>query len=39
MARRPAVLRQAEFTLGASVFQRAVRQFVKKHAYGTARLE
>ncbi|HEY6239560.1 MAG TPA: M1 family aminopeptidase [Burkholderiales bacterium] len=32
----PAFLRQAEFYLGASVFQRAVRQFVKKHTYGTA---
>ncbi|HMH19339.1 MAG TPA: M1 family aminopeptidase [Burkholderiales bacterium] len=32
----PALLRQAEFYLGAPVFQRAVRQFVKKHAYGVA---
>ena len=29
----PAVLRQAEFYVGASVFRRAVRQFVKRHAY------
>jgi aminopeptidase N len=32
----PAVLRQAEFYVGAPVFQRAVRQFVKKHAYAAA---
>ncbi|HEY6720260.1 MAG TPA: M1 family aminopeptidase [Burkholderiales bacterium] len=32
----PALLRQAEFYLGAPVFQRAVQQFVKKHAYGVA---
>src|SRR6266853_732418 len=32
----PAVLRQAEFYVGASVFRRAVRQFVKRHAYAAA---
>jgi aminopeptidase N len=32
----PAVLRQAEFYVGAPVFERAVRQFVKKHAYAAA---
>ena len=32
----PAVLRQAEFYLGEEVFQRAVRDFVKRHAYGAA---
>jgi aminopeptidase N len=32
----PAVLRQAEFYVGAPVFRRAVRQFVKKHAYAAA---
>ena len=32
----PAVLRQAEFYVGATVFRRAVRQFVKKHAYAAA---
>jgi aminopeptidase N len=32
----PAVLRQAEFYLGEAVFQRAVRDFVKRHAYGAA---
>ncbi|HYS76188.1 MAG TPA: M1 family aminopeptidase, partial [Burkholderiales bacterium] len=29
----PAVLRQAEFYVGAPVFRRAVRQFLKGHAY------
>jgi aminopeptidase N len=32
----PAVLRQAEFYLGEDVFQRAVRDFVGRHAYGAA---
>jgi len=32
----PAVLRQAEFYLGEEVFQRAVRDFVRRHAYGAA---
>jgi aminopeptidase N len=32
----PAVLRQAEFYLGEDVFQRAVRDFVKRHAYAAA---
>jgi len=32
----PAVLRQAEFYLGAEVFQRAVRDFVRRHAYRAA---
>jgi aminopeptidase N len=32
----PAVLRQAEFYVGAPAFERAVRQFVKKHAYAAA---
>jgi aminopeptidase N len=32
----PAVLRQAEFYLGEKVFQRAVRDFVKRHAYSAA---
>ena len=32
----PAVLRQAEFYLGEAVFERAVRDFVKRHAYGAA---
>lgn len=32
----PAVLRQAEFYLGEEVFQRAVRSFVKRHAYAAA---
>ena len=32
----PAVLRQAEFYLGEAVFQRAVRDFVRHHAYGAA---
>jgi aminopeptidase N len=32
----PAVLRQAEFYLGAAAFRRAVRDFVKRHAYGAA---
>ncbi len=35
-AKAPAVLRQAEFYVGARVFRRAVRQFVKKHAYAAA---
>lgn len=32
----PAVLRQAEFYLGEAAFRRAVRAFVRRHAYGTA---
>jgi aminopeptidase N len=32
----PAVLRQAEFYVGAPAFRRAVRQFLKKHAYAAA---
>jgi|CXWL01.1.fsa_nt_gi aminopeptidase N len=32
----PAVLRQAEFYLGEEVFQRAVRDFVKRHDYAAA---
>ena len=32
----PAVLRQAEFYLGEEVFQRAVRDFVNRHAYAAA---
>ncbi len=32
----PAVLRQAEFYLGEDVFVQAVRDFVKRHAYGAA---
>ena len=32
----PAVLRQAEFYLGEPVFRRAVRDFVRRHAYGAA---
>jgi aminopeptidase N len=32
----PAVLRQAEFYLGEAVFRRAVRDFVRRHAYRAA---
>jgi len=32
----PAVLRQAEFFVGDGAFRRAIRQFVKKHAYASA---
>jgi len=32
----PAVLRQAEFYVGTRVFRRAVRQFLKGHAYAAA---
>ncbi len=32
----PAVLRQAEFYLGEEVFRRAVRDFVRRHAYAAA---
>jgi aminopeptidase N len=32
----PSFLRQAEFFLGADVFQKAIRAFVKKHAYKNA---
>ncbi len=35
-AKAPAVLRQAEFYVGARVFRRAVRQFLKSHAYAAA---
>src|SRR6185503_6526114 len=35
-AKAPAVLRQAEFYVGEAVFRRAVRQFVRKHAYAAA---
>jgi aminopeptidase N len=35
-SKAPAVLRQAEFYLGADVFQRAVQGFVHSHAYGVA---
>ena len=35
-AKAPAVLRQAEFYVGAPAFRRAVRQFLKKHAYAAA---
>ena len=35
-SKAPAVLRQAEFYLGADAFQRAVQGFVHSHAYGTA---
>ena len=33
----PAVLRQAEFYVGADAFRQAMRRFVKKHAYASAR--
>src|SRR5204862_244568 len=35
-AKAPAVLRQAEFYVGEPVFRRAVRQFLKGHAYAAA---
>ena len=35
-SKAPAVLRQAEFYLGADAFQRAVQGFVHSHAYGAA---
>jgi aminopeptidase N len=35
-AKGPALLRQAEFYLGAHVFKRAVRDFLQRHAYGSA---
>src|SRR6266581_353312 len=35
-AKAPAVLRQAEFYVGNAAFRRAVRRFVKKHAYAAA---
>jgi aminopeptidase N len=35
-AKGPAVLRQAEFYLGAHVFRRAMRDFLRRHAYGAA---
>jgi aminopeptidase N len=35
-SKAPAVLRQAEFYLGADAFERAVQGFVHSHAYGAA---
>lgn len=35
-AKAPAILRQAEFTIGEAVFRRAVRAFLKQHAFGSA---
>lgn len=35
-AKGPAVLRQLEFHLGERVFRRAVRDFVRRHAFGAA---
>jgi aminopeptidase N len=35
-AKGPALLRQAEFYLGAAAFRRAVRDFLERHAYGAA---
>ena len=35
-SKAPAVLRQAEFYLGADAFRRAVQTFVQSHAYGAA---
>ena len=35
-AKGPAVLRQAEFYLGDHVFRRAMRDFLRRHAYGAA---
>ena len=35
-AKAPAVLRQAEFFVGAAAFQRGVRDFLRRHAYGAA---
>jgi aminopeptidase N len=35
-AKGPAVLRQAEFYLGEHVFRRAMRDFLRRHAYGAA---
>jgi aminopeptidase N len=35
-AKGPALLRQAEFYLGESAFRRAVRDFLRRHAWGTA---
>ena len=35
-AKGSAVLRQAEFYLGAHVFRRAMRDFLQRHAYGAA---
>lgn len=34
-AKAPAILRQAEFTLGEAIFRRAVRAFLKQHAFGS----
>ncbi len=35
-AKAPAILRQAEFTIGEAAFRRAVRAFLKRHAWGSA---
>jgi aminopeptidase N len=35
-AKGPAVLRQAEFYLGERAFREAVREFLRRHAYGAA---
>jgi aminopeptidase N len=35
-SKAPAVLRQAEFYLGADAFRRAVQAFIQTHAYGAA---
>ncbi|MFM9970638.1 MAG: M1 family metallopeptidase [Burkholderiales bacterium] len=35
-AKAPAVLRQAEFYIGANKFRDGVREFLKRHAYGAA---
>lgn len=35
-AKGPAVLRQAEFYLGEHVFRRAMRDFLRRHAFGAA---
>lgn len=35
-AKAPAILRQAEFTVGEAAFRRAVREFLKRHAFASA---
>jgi aminopeptidase N len=35
-AKAPAILRQTEFTIGEAVFRRAIRAFLKRHAFGSA---
>jgi aminopeptidase N len=35
-SKAPAILKQAEFSLGEAVFERALRDFVRRHAYGAA---